>query len=267
MNPKTLVKLSNIIGIISIILLMYWIFAFIAIEVCGFKVFQRHITETFYMSIFAILALMFGALIVNIMFNLTRIAEKQNADEKHKPRNLKRLGWFFGLSFPLLFLLLAGGNLLSANKRKDMLINSAESIIISNEQKTDSILNYAFDRQWVIRTSETLNLWAKTDKYFPHISVIVKEKIDNTDVYLSFERYTGLASDNDTIQPSKMDYVRETTKKERDYMQKVFDGKTEKEYFVADGGNYELFYPYVVNGKTVIFYFSDYQKYGKISGY
>jgi hypothetical protein len=80
MNNKALVRLSNIIGIISILLLVYWVFVFISIQVFGFKVFRENLTETFYLSVLGILALMFGALIINVMFNLTRIAEKLNQD-------------------------------------------------------------------------------------------------------------------------------------------------------------------------------------------
>lgn len=78
MNSKSWVKLSNIIGIVSIILLLYWVFIQISTEVLGLKVFKEVTTETFNMSISGILALMFGALMINIMFNLTRIAEKHN---------------------------------------------------------------------------------------------------------------------------------------------------------------------------------------------
>ena len=51
MTPKQLVKLSNIIGITAIILLVYWVFTFITIEVFGLKVFRENMTETFYLSV------------------------------------------------------------------------------------------------------------------------------------------------------------------------------------------------------------------------
>ncbi len=38
MNPKNLVKISNIIGRISILLLVYWVFVFMTTEVFGLKV-------------------------------------------------------------------------------------------------------------------------------------------------------------------------------------------------------------------------------------
>ena len=45
MNPKKLVKISNTIGAISIVLLIYWVFVFITIEVFGLKVFKENITQ------------------------------------------------------------------------------------------------------------------------------------------------------------------------------------------------------------------------------
>mgnify|MGYP006170424293 CR=1 FL=1 len=87
MNAKQLVKISNYIGFISIVLLVYWVFTFILIEVFGLKVFRKNMTESFYLSVLGILAMMAGALIINIMFNLTRIAQKHNNDEEISKNN------------------------------------------------------------------------------------------------------------------------------------------------------------------------------------
>nr|WP_174506740.1 hypothetical protein [Acinetobacter sp. Marseille-Q1620] len=78
MNAKFLVKISNIIGLVSIVLLIYWVFTFVLIQVFGLKVFREYMTNTFAMSILGIIALMAGALMLNIMFNLTRIAERND---------------------------------------------------------------------------------------------------------------------------------------------------------------------------------------------
>ena len=146
MNNKSLVKLSNIIGIISIILLVYWVFVFISITVFGLKVFKENITETFYLSVVGILALMFGSLIINIMFNLTRIAEKHNKDDLNvSKRRSKKLGLLFALSFPLIFGLLFAGDYLTSKKKEKMLISSAKEIIESNKEKSDKLLNYSFN--------------------------------------------------------------------------------------------------------------------------
>ena len=121
MNYKTLVKLSNIIGIISIILLVYWVFVFISITVFGLKIFRENITETFYLSVVGVLALMLGSLIINVMFNLTRIAEKHNQDELSVPKQVnKKMGLLFGLSFPLIFGLLFAGDYITSRKKEEI---------------------------------------------------------------------------------------------------------------------------------------------------
>lgn len=118
MNPKTLVKISNAIGVISIILLIYWVFTFISIQVFGLKVFRENITESFYFSIVGILALMTGALIINLMFNLSRIAEKHNDDKSLNKKISKRILIFFILSFPLIFGGLFAGDHLTSKRKK-----------------------------------------------------------------------------------------------------------------------------------------------------
>jgi hypothetical protein len=263
MKNKSLVRLSNIIGITSIILLVYWVFIFISITVFGFKVFRENITETFYLSVVGILALMFGSLIINVMFNLTRIAEKHNQDDLNvSKRTSKTLGLIFALSFPFVFGLLFGGDYLTSKKKEKMLISSAKSIIENNKEKSNKLLNYSFNESWIIETDDILDLFSKTDKHFPCVSVIVADSIDKSQVFLGFRDYYGKL--NDTIQPIKKEFIQQTTKEEREYLNSVFYKGIEKVRFSASDGQYELFYPYIKDNKKIVLYFSDYQRYGKI---
>ena len=274
MNNKSLVKLSNIIGIVSIILLVYWVFIFISIEVFGLKVFRENMTETFYLSVLGILALMFGSLIINVMFNLTRIAEKHNQDNVNLSKNnYKKLWLIFGLSFPIIFGLLAGGDYLTSKKKERMLIASAKSIIESNTEKSDKLLDYNFDKKWINETKDILDIYSKTDTHFPYVEVIVVDEIDNSQVFLSFRTYYSYEEIEveivtDSIQrqkqPQKKSYIRQTTQIEREYLNKVFFENCSDVRFSARQGKYELFYPYFKNGKKIVLYFSDYQRYGKI---
>ena len=265
MEPKKLVKLSNIIGIISIILLIYWVFIFTTVEVFGLKVFRENITETFYMSILGILSLMLGALIINIMFNLTRIAQKHNNDStwiKNKNRNIK---WIYPIaSFPIIFGLLFGGDYLSTKKKEGLLIQSAKSIINDHSIKTKKLLNYSFTKEWFEETKDILFILSKTDKYFPNISVIVKDSIDESQLFLEFQQYYEYVNAEDTLMPQKKNFIMETTKQERDYLNDVFDNQSQKIRFSAHDGKYQLYYPYVNDNKIIVLYFSDYITYGKI---
>jgi hypothetical protein len=60
-----MVAISNIIGVISIILLIYWVFTNSLVEIFQLKVFRQNITQAFGYSVMGILALMFGVLMVN----------------------------------------------------------------------------------------------------------------------------------------------------------------------------------------------------------
>lgn len=273
MNNKSLVKLSNIIGIVSIILLVYWVFIFISIEVFGLKVFRENMTETFYLSVLGILALMFGSLIINVMFNLTRIAEKHNQDNANSTKVFKKLWLIFGISFPIIFGILFGGDYLTSKKKEQMLIASAKSIIESNVEKSDKLLDYNFDKKWINETRDILDIYSKTDTHFPYVAVIVVDNIDNSQVFLSFRTYYSyeeieveIVTDSIQLQkqPQKKSYIRQTTQVERDYLNKVFFENYNEVRFSANKGRYELFYPYYKNGKKIVLYFSDYQRYGKI---
>lgn len=261
MNPKQLVRLSNIIGIIAIVLLIYWVFTFITIEVFGLKVFRENLTQTFYMSVLGILALMAGALIINIMFNLTRIAQKHNQDEQIKTG--KKVSWILLAGFPILLILLFGGDHLTSKKKERLLVESAKSIIETNSKKSDHLINYEFDEKWIVKTQDILEILSKTDDNFPHVSILVKDSIDGEPVFLGFsDFYYGNLTD--TIQPDKKSFIRKTTQPERAYLNEVFEnGKKDYRYSSYDG-MYELFYPYFKEQKRIVIYFSEYQTYGKI---
>ena len=76
-------------------------------------------------------------LIINIMFNLTRIAEKHNQDDVVSLQAPNRIWLIFGLSFPIILGLLFAGDHLTSKKKEKMLIESARSIIESNIEKSD----------------------------------------------------------------------------------------------------------------------------------
>lgn len=261
MTSKQLVKVSNIIGIISIILLVYWVFTFVTIEVFGLKVFRQNMTETFYLSVMGILALMAGALIVNIMFNLTRIADKSDSENIQK-KSSGKLFIALILLFPIIAGLLFLGDFITIQKKEKLLIKSAKSIIENNKTKSEKLLNYSFSKKYVKETGDILEIYQNTDKYFPNVAVIVSDTIGVSKVYLTFDEYYDNEI-NDSIKLDKKDYMLKTSQDERDYLEKVFSGQTKEIRYTSNDGNYEMFYPYIKNNKKVVLFFSDYHKYGK----
>ena len=292
MNAKKLVKATNIIGMVAVTLLVYWVFALILIQVFGLKVFREHITEIFLMSILGILAVMGGTLMLNIMLNLTRIAERGQEEEV---RGGRKTVYLLLAVFPILAALLFGGNYLTIRQKRDILTQSSERIVKDNPAQLDALADYRFDLAYIKKSSEILDLMAKDDLSFKSAMIIVQDKIDNQPVYLAFSADSRLnvggeavpaASQNEAVPAAnqnvegndnfvmdrngekvmvkKMDYVYSPNLKEREYLQKVFAGQTQEMRYEAEDGHYSLCHPYRKNGKTIVLCFSDYQEYGKI---
>lgn len=292
MNAKKLVKATNIIGMVAVTLLVYWVFALILIQVFGLKVFREHITEIFLMSILGILAVMGGTLMLNIMLNLTRIAERGQEEEV---RGGRKTVYLLLAVFPILAALLFGGNYLTIRQKRDILTQSSERIVKDNPAQIDALTDYRFDLAYIKKSSEILDLMAKDDLSFKSAMIIVQDKIDNKPVYLAFSADSRLnvggeavpatsqneavpaanqnveGNDNfvmdrngEKVMVKKMDYVYSPNLKEREYLQKVFAGQTQEMRYEAEDGHYSLCHPYRKNGKTIVLCFSDYQEYGKI---
>ncbi len=263
MNLKTLVKISNIVATVSILLLIYWVFIFVTVEVFGLKVFRENMSQTFSLSVLGILALMGGSLMINVMFNLTRIAQKHNKDEIIETgKSLRKLGLGLLVLFPVLLSILFAGDYLTSAKKESLLMQSARSVIENNVSKSNQLVNYQFTPQWLEQTDEILELMSKTDRNFPYISVIVKDSIDESDVFLGFKEYTESTGEN-AQDPQKKDFIFSASKEDRDYLNRVFNEGFSEKKFSASDGKYELFYPYFEGDKKIVLYFSDYQQYGK----
>ena len=264
MKAKQIVRWSNWIGIISISLLLYWVFIFLLLQVFELKVFQENITQTFYASIGGILALMAGALMVSIMFNLSRIADKHNGDENittSATNYSKVLGLAFLLSFPIIAGLLFFGDHRTKELKRQRLISAAQSLIEANQNDMRHLLDYRFEVDWVNETTNILSLLSKTDRNFPSVHLIIEDEIRNTPSFLGFYHYQHKYKDSLKLQ--KENFIHPTTKEERSYLKRVLKGNNEPRYSASDG-KYELFQPFEYNGKRAVLYFSEWQNYGKI---
>ena len=290
MNTKNLVKVCNIMGVVLIVLLMYWVFAFILIQVFGLKVFREDISEIFSLSVLGIIVLMAGVLMLNIMFNLTRIAER---GQEMPPSRSYRKWWLAAIAmFPLLAAILWGGNYLTLQKKQQILIQTVQQFMNEYSQQKEALADYQFSLAYLQRASQHLNVLGKQNPQFDHISVIVADQIEGMPVYLSFSdknsvsHHAQLLPEQSTAdvlvyqeqkgekaisQVKKTDYIFATNAQDREYLQRVFavdaNANTLGEHFVAENGYYELFYPYYDGKQTIVFRLSDYQRYGKLGSY
>lgn len=261
MNHDFLIKTTNKVAFWSVIALFYWIFIFIVITVFDLKIFRENITETFLMSVMAIFALLGGALVLNIMSNLSKISASVVA-QSDAPKSVSTKKWWL-LSFPIILALLVVGNALSAHNKEKMLVNAAESLIAQNPKYNQLFANYSFDETYIKNTALALEVIQKIDKFFPSVMVIQQDEIDGKPVFLKFNEYFS-DSEEQPKTLTKQSHIFTTGSIERKYLAQVFQRKSDKHLFVSDKGRYELFYPVTVSDKRYVMYFSDYQRYGKI---
>jgi hypothetical protein len=271
MNNRTWVKLSNVIGLVAIIALVYWVFGFIVVEAFELRVFQKGTAEIFGMSILGVLALMAGALMINIMFNLTRIAEKHNQDETSSVKTSATRWIVFAASFPLILGLLFVGNYLSEQEKKAEMIADMEAIV-ANQTQIAQLADYRFDAKWIDYASDALQLHGKSmdidmnlSKYAPaNLAIITADTLSDARVFLSFPHWRETDEKETEAPLQKKDFILESSSEERAYFINVFDKGARDILFSADGNSFTLFYPYSVNGKTIILYRRGYEHYGRL---
>lgn len=258
MNPDKMIKWTNRIALLSITLLIYWVFIYISITVFDFKVFRENITETFYLSVLAILALMFGAIVVNVMFNLTKIASsvgKQNQTVEGAKKAGKSMLVFL-VSFPLIFGLLYLGDKRSTQKKENRITASAQALVKENKMIMSQFAEYEFDDSWRRSAGYNIRLLKKIDESFPNVLLIVADEIQGKSVFLAFSDY--YKDDKE-----KADFIYSCSPEERAYLSDVFNGNLTKRFSSSDK-RYELYYPVKIGEKIMVLYLSERQRYGKI---
>lgn len=154
------------------------------------------------------------------------------------------------------------GDYLTSQRKEKVLVESAKSIVNSDEKSLNHLVNYQYDIPWITETSDVLALYSAIDTNFPNVALLVSDTLDGKSYFLEFNQHSYFT--NDTILPAKKQFIRQTTQQERDYLNAVFEGNNKDIRFSAHGGRYELFYPYEKNNKKIVLYFSEYQRYGKI---
>lgn len=258
-----IVKIANRISFVAIGFLLYWVFTFTTITVFGLKVFRQNITETFYLSILGILSVLVGALIVNIMLNLTIMSESlsRNILQEAKQTKPKRSFWriAFLVSFPIIGLLLYLGDIRTRQAKETHLVKSAEYMIENNKAIMEKLGSLVFDSTYLLEVSSSLKLISKEDKHFPSVSLIHLDTIDGKEVYLQFNEWFHWSASK-----TKADFIHSATSDDREYMKNVFMNTNPKHRYSASDGNYELYYPVIQNRNKFILYFTDKQRYGKI---
>jgi hypothetical protein len=262
MDNKKIVKLTNIIGLIAVLALLYWVVIWGVNEIFGLRVFRETLSESFGYSIAGIMALLAGALTLNVMFNLSLIAE--NTAKKSAVSKLKSKLPVWLISFLIILLvsivLMFAGDYGTTKRREKELENSAKAILNKYSGALENISRYNFSAEWQKEVMETLILIEKIDADFNNIHLLVPDRINGNAVYLIFRNYFP----KDTTNNLKINYIARLTPAERAYLDNVFNQNYAGKYFSAKDGHYQLYLPHTSSsGSKVVFSFSNYQSYGE----
>ncbi|MDO4441475.1 MAG: hypothetical protein Q4B81_04760, partial [Moraxella sp.] len=295
------------IAILGILGLIYWVFGFILIQVFGLKVFEKNLTELFGLSVLGILAVLAGALILNIMLNLTRLADqKENPNPTPSTPTKSHITKLITLGVAM-FGVMAGGLFWGdhiTSQRKFALMQASANQVIENSQDSLGFLGeYRFDKTWIDKAVANIELLEATNDKLNQAVIIVPDTVAGNTVYLGFtsntltHAHTGIPNqdevkagnaiafeflhqttnhnENSTTEHfqkiakylKKSDFIFSTDTVKNEILDKMFTEQATPHHSSHDG-RYEIFYPYQVDGKTVaVLYLNDYMAYGKLASY
>lgn len=262
MNHDLLIKTTNRVAVYATVALIYWVFTFLTITVFDLKIFRERMTEIFFLSLLGIFAILGGAIILNVMSNLSKISTAVSSTQSSTPvksQSIKLRLVLLILSFPIIVALLFTGNNLSAERKKNLLIRAAESFVSENQVALTALADYKFSADYVKNAERTLDVLNKIERSFPEVMVIFPDFIDRKGLYLGF----GGRGYIDKEKFEKSTYIYSTSRDEREYLEKIFARGQADFRFHADKGNYQLYFPATIAGKKIVLYFSDFQRYGK----
>ncbi|PID58797.1 hypothetical protein CSB45_02010 [candidate division KSB3 bacterium] len=257
-----IVKITNKIALVTVVLSMYWVFIFVSSTVFGFKVFRENMTEMFLLSILGLFTILSAVVLLNIMFNLTAIAERRSGEEPKKAQTIsKMLVLAFIASLLALFCLLYAGDRLTSKHKENYLLSAASSLVKEQRSIIHRLADYTFSREYIERACQDIEILSKVEEEFPEVTIIVIDTIDGKPFLLGFSRYARLAKDEKV---RKADYILATSSEERTYLYSALEGKISGHRFSAHDGRYEVYYPLRTDTGNIVIHLSQYSKYGKI---
>lgn len=262
MNHDFLIRTTNRIAVYATLALLYWVFTFLIITVFDLRIFRERMTEMFFLSLLGIFAILGGAIVLNVMSNLSKISaavsEKHGtAAEATKPARFRLA--VLALLFPLIAAGLFAGNKLSDQRKKNLLISSAQKLVSENQAALATLSDYKFSSAYIKKSEKILEVIKKIDKNLPEVMVIVPDAIDGKKLFLSF----GAGHYYDKKEKLEMSsFIFSASPEERGYLEKIFSGNDVNYLFHADSGSYQLYFPVTFSGRKVVLYFSESQRYG-----
>lgn len=253
-------KVTNRVALVSVVLLVYWVFIFISCTVFDFTIFKEGLTTAFGLSVLGIFAVLSGAIILNIMYNLTALAEARQPATTTTSR--RPWGKLFCGSLLLILALLWAGDWANGRQREQQLIDAAELLVEQQHEVVARIADYEFSAAYINRTEQDLTLLGKIDSSFPNISAITLDEIDGKPVRMGFSSHSAV---DEGKSPRKVDFIQSTEPEERAYLLRALAGQEQGHRFYYDGSRYRLLFPLTTANGILVLQLADYSRYGSFS--
>jgi hypothetical protein len=258
MNPRKLIKISNMVALAAVVALIFWIILDITVQVFKISVFGLLIVTNI-VNLWVILSLLAGAFMLSVMFNLSIIAAGGKTEETSEKKD-KLLKYIFLGALPAIVCLALLGNFISEKSIENKLQNSADEVIETYAFEISKMAQYAFTREWINSTARSLELMEKTEQDFDMVRLILTDEINKNKVYLTFYGYNGGLERNAAI--DKIDYIEKSKLNDRNYFGKIFNEDYKENFFLKTGSGkqYELCVPVEEDGRTMILVFTHRKK-------
>jgi hypothetical protein len=269
MSNPTIVKWCNRLAILAILALLYWVLLFSVNEVFDLRILRERSTTAFGFVVLGILALLAGSLMLNIMFNLTRIAERAEhparaSSNANTPTTGSPRRWLLGftaltsLSVALMF----AGDARTRMLKKDLMLQTAQTISSQNQAALRQFAQQELTTPNVNALAQQLQLVRKSAEFVHEVYVLRPEKILGQDSIVAIDHELP---PEDKQAFSSLDLAFKASQQQRTYLNAVFAGQADAPLYVSRGGHYWLLYPVRLDDKVLVLFLSDEQAYGKVS--
>lgn len=265
----TTIRLSNRIAFIALALIIYLVFSLAVILVFELKVFNENMTILFGYTIIGVFLILLGAIVMNVMLNLTSIAESQAGIPssittfKYPKITIMSGIMVFFVIFAALYLL----NQNNERKRESYLVNTANQLVEKHSAVFNRMTAYQYSMLYLSTLKNDLTLLLKIEERLPNAIVLVADEVDGQKVILGLGRNSYYYTDEETdenVLYSKRSHIFSTSQEERNYLFSVFDGNTDEYKYSSHDEKFELYFPIQnENGKIVLYLNKTNSRYAK----
>lgn len=247
--------------IVTIVSIILFFIGFVTSVTFDLSVFNKQASD-FIISFIAFAAvLVICSAILNISLSIGIIADSKVEEVSGKESSfINKQFYMICLVIVVAFIsFLFIGDFISRYEAEKNIVYEANDLIKRYDKSIDKIANSISDTSETDEIIEILYFLSQQKDNFQDIRLIQGRKKDGQLVFFEIVNYDH---PEDVKDIEKKFY--KCSKKDCEYLENFFEGKTTEQYFWTEDSEYKLYSPFVKNGHRFVLLFSEYQRYGKI---